>query len=123
LMHGYFTEGMPVGDHEALISAVAEIGIDADEAREVLESDAYADEVRADLQRASMLGISGVPFFVLNSQYGVSGAQSPDVFLSALQQAWAAAQPLTMMQGNADSEACDGPDCAVPYATTDNATD
>jgi predicted DsbA family dithiol-disulfide isomerase len=114
LMHGYFSEGLPVGDPEALVAALEEVGIDADGAREVLASDAYADAVRADLQRASMLGISGVPFFVLDEAYGVSGAQSTEVFLSALQQAWTASHPLTMVQGNAGSEACDGPECAVP---------
>jgi predicted DsbA family dithiol-disulfide isomerase len=120
LMHGYFTEGLPVGDHEALVEAVAEIGVDADEAREVLASDAYADDVREDLQRGAAFGIRGVPFFVIDEAYGVSGAQPSEVFLSALQQAWTASHPLTMMHQDAGVEACDGPDCAVPFA--DNGT-
>lgn len=121
LMHGYFSEGLPVGDHEALVEVAAEIGIDADEAREVLASDAYADAVRDDLQRGAAFGIRGVPFFVIDEAYGVSGAQPEEVFLGALQQAWTASHPLTMMQGDANVEACDGPDCAVPYATSDSA--
>ncbi|HLT20587.1 MAG TPA: DsbA family oxidoreductase [Thermomicrobiales bacterium] len=116
LMRGYFTEGLDLGDPEALIAALAEIGIDANEARAVLESDAYAADVRADEQRAAMFGIRGVPFAVIDEAFGVSGAQSSDVFLSALQQAWAAAHPLKTVSGAEDGAFCEGADCAVPPA-------
>jgi predicted DsbA family dithiol-disulfide isomerase len=116
LLKGYFTEGMPVGDAEALVQAVAEVGVDADEARTVLNSDAYTDEVIADERRAMAFGIRGVPFVVIDEKYGVSGAQPAEVFLQALETAWTAAHPLTLV-GSDDSDdeanACEGDSCAI----------
>ena len=89
LMKAYFTDGAAIGDSETLVQIVSEVGIDADEARAVLASDAYADEVRADERRARALGIHGVPFFALDEQFGVSGAQPTEVFLKVLEHAWA----------------------------------
>jgi predicted DsbA family dithiol-disulfide isomerase len=88
LMRAYFTEGEPIGDRETLIRLAAEIGLDAGEARRVLESDAYAGAVRADEDLAHRLGISGVPFFVIDRRYGVSGAQPAELLLQALERAW-----------------------------------
>ena len=88
LMRAYFTEGELTSDPEALVRLVTEAGLDADEARAVLASDRYADEVRADEHTAARLGIHGVPFFVLGRRYGVSGAQTADVMLEALEKAW-----------------------------------
>lgn len=89
LLHAYFTEGLPISDHATLVTLGAEIGLAADDVRTMLASDDYADDVRADEQQASAYGISGVPFYVINEQYGVSGAQSAEVFLNALEQIWA----------------------------------
>jgi predicted DsbA family dithiol-disulfide isomerase len=88
LMRAYFTESLPVGDHETLVRVVAEAGLDADEARATLESDRYADAVREDEQLAQRIGIQGVPFFVLNRRYGVSGAQPAELLVQALERAW-----------------------------------
>jgi len=74
-MQAYFSEGEPIGDHETLVKLAVSVGLDADEARSVLASDAYANEVNADERQARVFGISGVPFFVLNDKYGISGAQ------------------------------------------------
>jgi predicted DsbA family dithiol-disulfide isomerase len=63
-------------------------GLDADEVRAVLASDAYAQEVRADELSAQQMGIGGVPFFVFDGRLAASGAQPPDVLLAGLQQAW-----------------------------------
>ncbi|MFJ5778451.1 DsbA family oxidoreductase [Streptomyces sp. NPDC093094] len=104
-----FTEG-----EERLVGLAVEAGLDADAARAVLaDPDAYADDVRADEREAAQLGATGVPFFVLDRKYGVSGAQPADVFTQALTQAWGERSGLTLIdQGDAD--AC-GPDgCAVP---------
>jgi predicted DsbA family dithiol-disulfide isomerase len=84
LMRAYFTESLPIGDHDTLVRLMAEVGIDEDEARAVLQGDAYADAVRADEALAYRIGIQGVPFFVLNRRFGVSGAQPADVLLQAL---------------------------------------
>jgi predicted DsbA family dithiol-disulfide isomerase len=88
LMRAYFTEGEPISDRETLVRLVAEVGVDADEARAVLASDRYTAEVRDDEQLGAQLGIRGVPFFVLGRRYGVSGAQPADALLQALEQAW-----------------------------------
>jgi predicted DsbA family dithiol-disulfide isomerase len=103
-------------DDERLVELAVDAGLDADASREVLaDPKAYADEVRADEREAAELGANGVPFFVLDRKYGVSGAQPAEVFAQALTQAWGERPPLKLIQdGSADAEAC-GPDgCAVP---------
>ncbi|MDN0195056.1 DsbA family oxidoreductase [Streptomyces sp. S.PNR 29] len=101
-------------DDERLVELAAAAGLDADRARKVLgDPAAYADEVRADEREAAQLGARGVPFFVLDRTYGVSGAQPTEVFAQALSQAWGERSPLTLIQ-DGDADAC-GPDgCAVP---------
>ncbi|SED95991.1 DsbA family oxidoreductase [Streptomyces sp. Ag109_O5-10] len=85
-----FAEERSVYDRETQVALAVEAGLDADEARAVLDDpDAFAAEVRADERRAADLGVTGVPFFVLNRRYGVGGVQSPDAFTQALDQAWA----------------------------------
>lgn len=103
-------------DDERLVELAVAAGLDADAARTVLaDPKAYADAVRADEREAAELGANGVPFFVLDRKYGVSGAQPAEVFTQALTQAWGERPPLKLIQdGSADAEAC-GPDgCAVP---------
>ncbi|WP_086724377.1 DsbA family oxidoreductase [Streptomyces sp. NRRL B-24085] len=106
-----FTEG-----DERLVELAVEAGLDAGEVRRVLaDPTAYADEVRADEREAAELGANGVPFFVLDRTYGVSGAQPAEVFTQALTRAWGDRSPLKLIdQGEAGAQAC-GPDgCAVP---------
>ncbi|MET7442836.1 DsbA family protein, partial [Streptomyces sp. NPDC005568] len=79
------------------------------------EGRAYADEVRADEREAAELGATGVPFFVLDRTYGVSGAQPAEVFTQALTQAWGDRSPLTLLQEPGGAAEVCGPDgCAVP---------
>ena len=87
LFRAYFTEGRNVDDLATLIELGTEIGLDADALRAALESDAYTAEVNADIEEARQLGISGVPFFVFDRKYAVSGAQESTVFQQALEQA------------------------------------
>ena len=87
IMHAYFSESLPVGDHSALARLAPEFGISASDALKLLESDAYSKEVRADETRAAKFGITGVPFFVIDEKSGISGAQPVQVFAKALQQA------------------------------------
>ncbi|MGA5580708.1 DsbA family oxidoreductase [Streptomyces thermodiastaticus] len=105
-----FTEGP-----ERLVGLAAKAGLNAEEARAVLADPvAYADEVRADEEEAARLGATGVPFFVLDRTYGVSGAQPVSVFTQALTQAWAEHTPLRPIDQGQQAQAC-GPDgCAVP---------
>lgn len=86
LMHAYFSEALPVGDRAALASLAPEFGISSNDALAMFESDAFVEAVRADESRASALGISGVPFFVIDGKIGISGAQPVEVFADALNQ-------------------------------------
>lgn len=92
LMAGYFLEGRAIGDRDTLVELAAEVGIDPDRARAALEAGEFADDVRADEREATELGINGVPFFVINRRYGVSGAQPPEILLQALSAGWEDAQ-------------------------------
>lgn len=88
LLRAHFTETAPVGDPEVLVRLAAEVGLDEQEARDLLQGDRYAEEVRGDEANARAAGISGVPFFVIEGTWGISGAQPTDVFLRALEQTW-----------------------------------
>ncbi|MEK8226387.1 DsbA family protein [Oerskovia sp. M15] len=77
LLKAYFEQGRHIGRIEDLASLAAEVGLDADEARTVLENGDFADDVEQDIAQARAYGISGVPFFVFNGRYGVSGRRSP----------------------------------------------
>ena len=87
---GYFTEGEAIGDRDTLVRLAAEAGLDAALVSEALDQGWFADEVRADEAEARALQVSGVPFFVIDRRYAVSGAQPPDVLLQVLDQAWEA---------------------------------
>jgi len=95
--HAYFTEGQSLFDHASLTRLSAEAGLDPAEVRRVLEEDTYADAVRADSKEAASLGVQGVPFFVIDRRYGVSGAQPSELLVRALTQAWSEshAQPVS----------------------------
>lgn len=103
LFSAHFTEGKNIDDQDVLIGIGKSIGLKEEAIIEMFESDAYEAAVRQDEMEARSLGISGVPFFIFNGKYAVSGAQSPDVFLQALQQSWAefeqANKPLIIQQG------------------------
>ena len=113
LLRATFTEGEPIGDAETLVRLVADAGLDADEARAVLASDRYAAEVRGDEQQARAYGITGVPFFVVDGRYGVSGAQPAEALGQVLAQAWAERAPLQMVAAGGAAPGCDGDTCAV----------
>jgi predicted DsbA family dithiol-disulfide isomerase len=89
LMSAYFTEGRHLGREDELVSLAAEVGLDPDETREALQTERYLPAVRADQAQAAAYGINGVPFFVINSKYGVSGAQPAEAFAQILRQVWA----------------------------------
>jgi predicted DsbA family dithiol-disulfide isomerase len=112
LLTAYFSEGEAVGDRDTLARLAAEAGLDAEEVRASLEDQRYAGAVRADEAEAATLGISGVPFFVVDRKYGANGAQPADVLLQLLERAWAERSPLIAVQSG-DGAVC-GPDgCTV----------
>ena len=84
LFRAYFTDGLNVGDHGVLADLAAEIGLDRAAALDALRTGAYGAEFEADVRQAHELGITGVPFFVFNGRYAVSGAQPVEVFQQAL---------------------------------------
>ena len=86
-MRAYFTEGKPIGDPQTLAGLAVEIGVEESRVREVLAGDEFADAVRADEAHAADLGISAVPFFVVDGRYAISGAQPVEVFARALHEA------------------------------------
>lgn len=112
IYRAYFSEGKHVGDHEVLADLAADIGLDRDEALQILQSDQYKDAVAADMAQAGQLGISGVPFYVINQKYGLSGAQGEKTFSDVLQKAWHEDHPLQMV-GNTEGATCADGSCTV----------
>ncbi len=105
LFKAYYTEGRNVGDTDTLVQLATEVGLDAGEARQVLESGAYEEDVRKDQYYARQVGVQGVPFYVFNDKYAVSGAQPPEVFAQVLDQVWQEEKPLLV--ATADDGFCD----------------
>ena len=89
LLRAHFAEGADLSDREKLAGLLSEVGVPAERVHATLAGDEYADAVRADIEEAHALGVSGVPFFVLDRRYGISGAQPAELFLGALRQAYA----------------------------------
>lgn len=88
LFKAYFMEGKNIDDKETLLKTGVSNGLVETEVKEMFSSDAFSKEVREDETQAQSIGINGVPFFVLNNKYAVSGAQSPETFLDVLEQTW-----------------------------------
>ena len=108
LLAAYQTQGERISDLDVLARVAVAAGLDAAEVALVLAGDAYAEAVRNDEREAQQLGVRGVPFFVIDRRYGVSGAQPSDVLLAALQQAWDERSPVQMLAGAGPREAIDG---------------
>jgi predicted DsbA family dithiol-disulfide isomerase len=86
LLRAYFVEGGHVGRIADLAELAADIGLDSDAAVKALSTNEFLADVKADVALAEQYGIQGVPFFVLDGKYGVSGAQEADIFGAALTQ-------------------------------------
>lgn len=91
LLAAHLAEGEVVDDPDTLVRLGVEVGLPDDEIRQVLDGDGYAEAVREDIRQARRIGITGVPFFVLNGTYGLSGAQPAKTFLDTLRAAHQAA--------------------------------
>ena len=87
VFRAYFSEGANIDDVETLLALASDLAMDHDDVRAALQSDAIAYEVQRDITEARTLGITGVPFFVIDRALGVSGAQDVTVFEQALNQA------------------------------------
>jgi predicted DsbA family dithiol-disulfide isomerase len=117
LFTAYFTEGAPIGEPATLIRLAGEVGLDVGECAAILAGDRYADEVRADEREALELGVTGVPFFVVDGKFGIPGAQDAETILDVLERAWTKAHPLEVVAATRDAASggaiCDGDSCAV----------
>jgi len=112
LLSDHFEHGKDIGSRGYLSALAGDLGLPADEVEQLFTTDKYSDEVRLDFQEARALGISGVPFFVIDRKFGLSGAQPTETFTAALNQAWQDANPLVLVNSS-EAEAC-GPDgCTV----------
>ncbi len=92
LHRAYFTDQASIFDHASLADLAASVGLDHDTARGVLARDDYGQAVDDDEQTARSFGINGVPFFVIDRRYAVSGAQPPEIMTQVLDRAWAEAE-------------------------------
>ncbi|MFD1468983.1 DsbA family oxidoreductase [Hymenobacter caeli] len=113
LMAAYYTQGRDLNDVDTLVQLGSEVGLDAAEIRQALAAGTYAEAVRYDEYQAQQIGVQGVPFFVFEDKYAVSGAQPAELFTEVLNKVWEEAQParpqLVAVAGAADGPAC-GPD-------------
>lgn len=89
LFRAYFSEGKNVDDISVLNEIGRGLGLENEQLEEVLKNSTYYDDVRRDIYEAHQLGIRGVPFFVFNNKYGVSGAQDSAIFLQVIEKAYA----------------------------------
>lgn len=108
LFYAYFTEGKDVGESATLMQLGKDIGLSESEVKEALSNGHYAQLVQQDVAEAQQIGVRGVPFFVFNRKYAVSGAQPPEAFLQALTKSfaeWRQANPAQAM------EVSEGPSC------------
>lgn len=80
VLQAYFLEGKKIGDYDELLELVGELGLNREEAKDVLVSNQFADAVERDIYEAQNLGVRGVPFFVIDQKYGISGAQPQELF-------------------------------------------
>jgi predicted DsbA family dithiol-disulfide isomerase len=96
LMRAYLTEGELISDHATLRRLALEVSLPEGPVDELLAGEGYAEEVRADEYTASRLGITAVPFFVVDRSFGAAGAQSPEYLLELLRHAWEAQAPVAV---------------------------
>jgi predicted DsbA family dithiol-disulfide isomerase len=85
LFRAYFTEGKDFSDHAVLVQLGTDIGLEAAAVQQMLAGNDYAEAVRKDLKEAEQIGVTGVPFFVFDRKYAISGAQPTDVFVKTLE--------------------------------------
>jgi len=114
LLKAHFTDSLHLGDSQVLADLAGEVGLDRAEALEALEGGAYAEQVRQDEWEAAMLGVRGVPFFVFNRKYAVSGAQPAEVFARVLEQTWSEERPLVVAGEENEAAACGADGCELP---------
>ena len=112
LFKAHFEEGLHLGEYQVLADLAGQIGLDEEEALEVLESGAYADQVAADEAEGQALGVTSVPFFVFNRELAITGAQPTAVFEEAIETAFGLKKGLKLVRGN-ENRSCGPEGCRI----------
>ncbi|MBS7530241.1 DsbA family oxidoreductase [Hazenella sp. IB182353] len=110
LFYAFFTETKNIADHDTLVQIATELGLDGADVLNMLTTDAYTKEVRNDELRGSELGINGVPYFIFDRKYAISGAQPVHVFEEVLAKVWKESSGLTNIASGGDqctTDSCD----------------
>ncbi|WP_301108535.1 DsbA family oxidoreductase [Sporosarcina sp.] len=115
LLHGYFVEGERIDTEEVLLAIAKEVGLDAEQTKAMLNSDDFAEQVQEDIDEAREIGVQGVPFFVINRKYAISGAQPTEAFVEALEKIAKeeGIQPSLQVLGGVGGGQCDDGSCNV----------
>ncbi|MFJ7408411.1 MULTISPECIES: DsbA family protein [unclassified Lysinibacillus] len=113
LLHGHFIEAKRISHDDVLVSIAEKVGMNRDDVLKVLASNEFKADVEADIQEGLQLGVKGVPFFVLNRKYGISGAQPQEVFENTLRKVAEeeGLQPALKMEGSGDAGVCTDESC------------
>lgn len=112
ILQAYFTESKHIGDHETLTELAVEVGLDRGEVQKMLASDEMADAVRNDERTAKQYSVTGVPFFLINQKYALTGAQPTETFVQALKKI--IAEDKVVVLNNQDGLNCDENGCEIP---------
>lgn len=115
LLHGYFEKGEAIGDPDVLMTIAKELELDLEEVERVFKEQMYVEEVHADIAEAGKIGVRGVPFFVLNRKYAISGAQPVEAFEEALRKVAEeeGITPQLTVLSNADQGVCKDGQCEL----------
>jgi predicted DsbA family dithiol-disulfide isomerase len=112
ILHAYFTESKHIGDHETLSELAVEVGLNREAVEKMLASDEMADAVREDQRAAKQIGVTGVPFFLFDKKYALTGAQPTDVFVQVMEKI--ISENKIVVLNNDDSMICDENGCEIP---------
>jgi predicted DsbA family dithiol-disulfide isomerase len=112
ILQAYFIESKHIGDHETLTALAVEVGLNREDVAKMLASDEMSDVVRADEQTAKQIGVTGVPFFLINKKYALTGAQPTETFVQALKKVMAENE-ITVLNSK-DGLNCDEDGCEIP---------
>ena len=108
LFAAYYTESQNIGDIDTLIKLGVEVGLNKNEIRTTLLSDKFTEDVALDIYEAKQIGVNGVPFFVFNNKYAISGAQPSDIFQEVLNKVYEEEKPLIISEGSTGFCTIDG---------------
>ncbi len=110
LLKGYFTEGKNIDHRETLLQLALEVGLEKERVDACLDSVEFLDKVDQDIYESRLIGVRGVPFFVLDRKFGISGAQPKEVFVETIEKAWkdhVKTNPALEITDNKDGSSCD----------------